>query len=259
MSMPVSYWTLLVICPLVFLAGLLDAVVGGGGLVSLPAYLLAGLPPHSAIATNKLSSCIGTVASTGRFIKNKCVDWPTAIPSAALAVLGSIAGANLVLGVSDVAIRYVMLALIPVLAFVVLKKRDLSGAELAPVSRRRQFLIVLAASLVVGMYDGFYGPGTGTFLLLAFTQLARMPLNIAAGNVKVANLSSNVGSLVVFLINGQAILPVGLVAAVFALAGHFLGAGLLLKNGSKIVKPFILVVLGLLFIRLIYDLVSTAA
>ncbi len=249
-----SYWSLLIICPLVFLASLLDAVAGGGGLISLPAYLLAGLPPHNAIATNKLSSCIGTVASTGRFIKNKCVDWPTAIPSAALAVLGSIAGANLVLGISDNAIRYVMLVLIPVLAFVVLKKRNLSGAELEPASRKRQFVVILTAALIVGMYDGFYGPGTGTFLLLAYTQLARLPLNLAAGNVKIANLSSNVGSLIVFLINGQTILPLGLIAAVFALSGHFLGAGLLLKNGSKIVKPFILVVLGLLFIRLIYDL-----
>lgn len=254
-----SYWSLLIICPLVFLASLLDAVAGGGGLISLPAYLLAGLPPHNAIATNKLSSCIGTVASTGRFIKNKCVDWPTAIPSAALAVLGSVAGANLVLGISDNAIRYVMLVLIPVLAFVVLKKRDLAGAELAPVSRRRQFIVILTAALVVGMYDGFYGPGTGTFLLLAYTQLARLPLNLAAGNVKIANLSSNVGSLIVFLINGQTILPLGLIAAVFALSGHFLGAGLLLKNGSKIVKPFILVVLGLLFVRLIYDLFLAGA
>ena len=252
--MPVSYWTLFIICPLVFLASLLDAVAGGGGLVSLPAYLLAGLPPHNAIATNKLSSCIGTVASTGRFVKNKCVDWPTAIPSAALAVLGSVAGANLVLGVSDNAIRYVMLVLIPVLAFVVLKKRDLSGAELAPVSRRRQFLIVLAASLVVGMYDGFYGPGTGTFLLLAYTQLARLPLRLAAGNVKIANLASNIGSLAVFLLNGQALIPIGLISAVFAVAGHFIGAGILLKNGARIVKPFVLTVLALLLIRLIYDL-----
>jgi uncharacterized membrane protein YfcA len=249
-----SYWSLLIVCPLVFLAGLIDAVAGGGGLISLPAYLLAGLPPHNAIATNKLSSCIGTVASTGRFVKNKCIDWPTAVPSAALAVLGAVAGANLVLGISDTVIRYVMLVLIPLLAFVVLKKRDLADVEGAPVSRGRQFAIILAAALVVGMYDGFYGPGTGTFLLLAYTQAARLPLRLAAGNVKIANLSSNVGSLIVFLINGQTIIPIGLIAAVFSILGHFLGAGLLLKNGGKIVKPFILVVLGLLFVRLIYDL-----
>ncbi len=252
-----SYWSLLIVCPLVFLAGLIDAVAGGGGLISLPAYLLAGLPPHNAIATNKLSSCIGTVASTGRFVKNKCVDWPTAVPSAVLAVLGAVAGANLVLGISDTVIRYVMLVLIPLLAFVVLKKRDLSEVNDAPVGRRKQFAIILAAALVVGMYDGFYGPGTGTFLLLAYTQLARLPLRLAAGNVKIANLSSNVGSLIVFLINGQTIIPLGLIAAVFSILGHFTGAGLLLKNGGKIVKPFILVVLGLLFVRLIYDLAIT--
>lgn len=250
-----SYWSLLIVCPLVFFAGLIDAVAGGGGLISLPAYLLAGLPPHNAIATNKLSSCIGTVASTGRFVKNKCVDWPTAIPSAALAVLGSIAGANLVLSISDTVIRYVMLVLIPLLAFVVLKKRDLSGMEGAPIERRKQFAIILAAAFVVGMYDGFYGPGTGTFLLIAYTQLARLPLRLAAGNVKIANLSSNLGSLTVFLINGQTIVPLGMIAAAFSILGHFLGAGLLLKRGAKVVKPFILGVLGLLFVRLIYDLI----
>ena len=253
--MTIHYWTLLIICPLVFAASLLDAVAGGGGLISLPAYLIAGLPPHNAIATNKLSSSIGTVASTARFIRNRCVDWPTAIPSALLAVLGSIAGAKLILMIDDNAIRYIMLVLVPVLAFVVLKKRDLSTDELEPVSRKRQFLVVCVAALFVGMYDGFYGPGTGTFLFIAYTQLAKMPVRMAAGNVKIANLSSNIGSLAVFLINGQAILPIGLIAAVFAVAGHFIGAGVLLKNGAKVVKPFVLVVLSLLFVRLIYDLV----
>ena len=253
--MTIPYCTLLIICPLVFAASLLDAVAGGGGLISLPAYLIAGLPPHNAIATNKLSSSIGTVASTARFIRNKCVDWPTAIPSAFLAVLGSIAGAKLILMIDDDAIRYIMLVLVPVLAFVVLKKRDLSTDELEPVSRKRQFLVVCVAALFVGMYDGFYGPGTGTFLLIAYTQLAKMPVRMAAGNVKIANLSSNIGSLAVFLLNGQAILPIGLIAAVFAVAGHFIGAGVLLKNGAKVVKPFVLVVLSLLFVRLIYDLV----
>lgn len=253
--MHVTFWSLLIICPLVFAASLIDAVAGGGGLISLPAYLLAGLPPHNAIATNKLSSSIGTCASTARFIKNKCVDWPTAIPSAVLAILGSVAGAKLILAIDDNVIRYIMLVLIPVLAFVVLKKRDLSDESLEPVSRKRQFLVVCFAALFIGMYDGFYGPGTGTFLLLAYTQIAKLPLRLAAGNVKIANLSSNIGSLIVFLINGQTVVLIGLISAVFAIAGHFIGAGVLLKNGAKAVKPFILVVLGLLFIRLIYDLV----
>ena len=252
--MTINYWQLLIVCPLVFAASLLDAVAGGGGLVSLPAYLIAGLPPHNAIATNKLSSSIGTCASTARFIRNKCVDWPTAIPSAILAVLGSVAGAQLILAIDDNVIRYIMLVLVPILAFVVLKKRDLAAEPLEPASRKRQFLVVCIAALFVGMYDGFYGPGTGTFLLLAYTQLAKMPLRLAAGNVKIANLSSNIGSLAVFLLHGQAIIPLGLISAVFAVAGHYIGAGVLLKNGAKVVKPFVLTVLALLFVRLIYDL-----
>ncbi len=252
--MTINYWQLLIVCPLVFAASLLDAVAGGGGLVSLPAYLIAGLPPHNAIATNKLSSSIGTCASTARFIRNKCVDWPTAIPSAILAVLGSVAGAQLILAIDDNVIRYIMLVLVPILAFVVLKKRDLAAEPLEPVSRKRQFLVVCIAALFVGMYDGFYGPGTGTFLLLAYTQLAKMPLRLAAGNVKIANLSSNIGSLAVFLLHGQAIIPLGLISAVFAVAGHYIGAGVLLKHGAKVVKPFVLTVLALLFVRLIYDL-----
>ena len=250
-----DFWTLLIICPLVFAGSLLDAVAGGGGLITLPAYLLAGIPPHNAIATNKLSSSIGTSASTIRFIKNKCVDWPTAIPSGILAVLGSIVGARIILAIDDNVIRYIMLGLIPLLAFVVLRKRDLEPETLEPVSRKRQFLIICSAALVVGMYDGFYGPGTGTFLLLAYTQLARLPLRLAAGNVKIANLASNIGSLAVFLLNGQALIPIGLISAVFAVAGHFIGAGILLKNGAKIVKPFVLTVLALLLVRLIYDLI----
>lgn len=250
-----NLWTLLIICPLVFAGSLLDAVAGGGGLITLPAYLLAGIPPHNAIATNKLSSSIGTSASTIRFIKNKCVDWPTAIPSGILAVLGSIVGARIILAIDDNVIRYIMLGLIPLLAFVVLRKRDLERETLEPVSRKRQFLIICTAALVVGMYDGFYGPGTGTFLLLAYTQLARLPLRLAAGNVKIANLASNIGSLAVFLLNGQALIPIGLISAVFAVAGHFIGAGILLKNGARIVKPFVLTVLALLLIRLVYDLV----
>lgn len=256
--MELSWTTYLIVCPLIFIGSLVDAIAGGGGLITLPAYLLAGLPPHNAIATNKLSSSIGTLASTGRFIKNRCIDWPLAIPSAILAVLGSMLGAELILTISENTVRWFMLGILPIAAFVVLRERDLDAHALEPISRRKQFLIVILFSLVVGAYDGFYGPGTGTFLLLAFTQLGHMPLRNAAGNVKIANLSSNVGSVVVFLLRGQAIIPLGLAAAAFSLVGHFIGAGALLKRGTKIVRPFILAVLGLLFVRLVYDIVTGA-
>lgn len=250
-----SPWTLLIIAPLVFLGGLLDAVAGGGGLIALPSYLIAGFTPYHAIATNKLASCIGTSVSAGRMIKNKCVDWPLAIPSALLAILGASAGAKLILSIDERIVRYMLLLVLPIVATIVLRKRDMGEELTETISRKKQFIIVCLFAFTVGVYDGFYGPGAGTFMLLGFTQLAKMPLKIASGNVRVANLASNVGSLVVFLINRQAVVPIGLIAAVFSIAGHYIGAGMLLKNGTRIVRPAIFGVLILLFVRVVYDLI----
>ena len=248
--------TFIIVCPLCFLAGLVDAIGGGGGLISLPALLLAGLPPHAALATNKLNSCIGTTVSTARYLKNGFVDWPLALPSAGLAIVGSALGAKLVLLVSGAVIHYVLIGALPVIAFFVLRKKDMevSPQEQAAVSRRRQALVVLSGALIIGGYDGFYGPGCGTFMLLLFTQLGKMDVRKAAGNVKVANLSSNLGSLLVFLLNREAIIPLGLAAGGFCLVGHYIGSGLVIHNGGKIVRPIVLVVLGLLFIKVITDM-----
>ena len=113
-------------------------------------------------------------------------------------------------------------------------------------------------SLVVGAYDGFYGPGTGTFLLLAFCYLSKIDVRTASGNVKLVNLASNVGALATSLSAGKVLIPLGLISAVFATAGQYLGAGLALKNGSKIVRPVILVVLILLTGKVLLELFGIA-
>jgi uncharacterized membrane protein YfcA len=136
------------------LAGFVDAVAGGGGLISLPAYLIAGLAPHNAIATNKLSAFMGVSLSSARFYKNKMIDLKLALPSMALAVAGSAAGARLVLGVSDAAVRYMLLFALPAVAFFVLRKKDLDE-HAAPIARKKQWLVVLSASLVIGAVRRF--------------------------------------------------------------------------------------------------------
>ena len=118
-----------------------------------------------------------------------------------------------------------------------------------------QKAIVWGASLILGLYDGFYGPGTGTFLLLVYCYLGKMDVRTASGNVKLANLASNLGSLVTSLLAGTVVAPLGLIAAVFSIAGHYLGAGMNIKNGSKIVRPVIFVVLALLAVKIITDMV----
>ena len=248
-------WTFLIVCPLVGLAGFIDAIAGGGGLISLPAYLIAGLPPHAAIGTNKFGSCCGTVVATWQFARHGFIRWKQAVPAVALALVGSWLGARLALMVDPGTFKIIMLIILPLTGVYVLNKKALQASN-PPYSVRRTMLIVALLSFVIGVYDGFYGPGTGTFLLLCFCNFAKMDLRTASGNVKVVNFSSNIGALATSLMAGKVLVPVGLIAAVFSIAGHYIGAGLTIKNGAKIVRPVILVVLALLAVKVVLELVG---
>ncbi len=248
-------WLVLIIGVGVFLAGFVDGIGGGGGIISVPIYLMAGLPAHFALGTNKMSSCIGTAVSAVRYLKKGFVDWSLAIPSVLLALAGSYVGTSLQLRVDERLLKYVLLFVLPAAAVVLLRKKALpeTKGEMAPGKRRA---VVWGASLVIGVYDGFYGPGTGTFLLLAFCSLARMDVRTASGNVKLVNLSSNLGALITSLLAGKVLIGVGLIAACFSVAGHYLGSGLAIKNGAKIVRPVILCVLLLLLVNVGVALLS---
>ena len=163
----------LIVCPLLFLAGFVDSIAGGGGLISLPAYIFAGLPMHLAIGTNKLSSACGTSLATARFIRQGLVNFKLVIPGVAAAMVGSAIGSNLSLLASEQLIRYILFIALPVAAFFVLNKRLFpeSGSDVVVVDRHTLTVCILA-SLLIGIYDGFYGPGTGTFLIIAFTVFA---------------------------------------------------------------------------------------
>ena len=238
----------------VFLGSFMDAIAGGGGIITVPTYLLAGLPTHFALGTNKLSAGIGTVASTGRFIKNGYVDWKLGIPSIILALIGSHFGTKLQLMLDEKYLQYLLLIVLPLVAFIVLRQRELpeKAGVIAPVP---QMTIVCLSALVVGAYDGFYGPGTGTFLLLIFCNLAKMDVRTAGGNVKLVNLSSNIGALFTSLMSGKVFILLGLIGAVASLAGHYIGSGLAIKNGSKIVKPTVIIVLLLLAAKVVQGLI----
>ena len=250
-----SVWVIVLICLGVFLAGFMDSIAGGGGLISLPAYLIAGLPAHLALGTNKMSSCIGTTVSTCRFIKNGCVDWALALPTIPISMLGAHFGTKLQLMVDERYLKYLLLLILPIVAVIVLRQKTLpeTRGDMRPWARRA---VIWTSALIIGIYDGFYGPGTGTFLLLIFCKLARLDIRTASGNVKVANLMSNLGSLITALIAGKVLVPVGLIAAVFSIAGHYLGSGLSIKNGSKVIRPVILFVLALLALEVCLELVG---
>lgn len=243
----------LIVCPLVFLGGFVDAIAGGGGLITLPAYLIAGLPVHMSIGTNKLSAAMGTTLTTVKFWRQGYIRLRLCLPCAAFALAGSAAGANLAMLVDDYVFRIILLAVLPLTAIYVFRSKSLDAGGREPLSPGRTTAVACAVALVIGVYDGFYGPGTGTFLLLLLTGLGRMSLGDAAGTTKAINLSTNVAALVTYLINGQVLLPLGLAAGLFGIAGNYLGARSFTDKGARIVRPLIVTVLAVFFVKIIYD------
>lgn len=245
----------MIICPLVFLAGVIDAIVGGGGLISLPAYMAAGLPPHLATGTNKCSSTFGTLLSTVRFMKNKKIHYIAALTSAGAALVGSPLGATLNMILDERYLSYTLLVLLPIIAVFLICKKDFGDQEgRVEENKVRMIVLSLLSGFLIGMYDGFFGPGTGTFLILVYTGVIGFDLVTASGNAKVVNLASNVAAFVTFALNGKILWSIGIPAALFGIAGNWVGAGLAIKGGKKLIRPMFMVVLLLLMIKIGYDL-----
>jgi uncharacterized membrane protein YfcA len=247
-----SVLELAALAAMVALAGFVDSIAGGGGLISLPAYLAAGLPPHMALATNKFSSCLGTLTAVLRFFKAGKVHVRIGAAATAGALAGSAAGTRLALAVSEETIHVVVLVLIPCVAAVFLfKDRLLPRPKDEPRQARHPELKALAVGLAVGCYDGFFGPGTGTFLGIAFFVMLRLDLVSASGSARLANLASNAGSLAVFLLHGKVLFPLALLTAAGGIAGNVLGAGLAVKKGERLIRPLMVAVLLLLLATII--------
>ena len=229
-----------VVCPLVFLGAVMDAVAGGGGLLSLPAYLLAGLDPHMAIGTNKCGNLPGMITSAVRFLRRGNVHLPSAAWSSLGAVAGAWIGSRLNLILPGDLLYYLMLVLIPVLAVFLLKKRDFGQED-----NSDRFC-----------YDGFFGPGAGTFLILMNTGLCRFGLLTASGNTKVASAASCAAAMTSYALAGQVMWAAALPAALCSIAGAYVGAGVALNRGAKVIRPMFVVVLDLMLFRLLYDLLA---
>ena len=243
----------LIVCPLVFLGGFVDAVAGGGGLISLPAYMIAGLSPIEAIGTNKFSASCGTAVATMRYSRCGFIQWRGMLPVVVVALVGSWIGARLALLVENDLFKMIMLVILPITAIFVLNKRALSIYRV-PFNVRKTIVVMALLALFMGVYDGFYGPGTGTFLMLMLVCIARLGLERAVGTTKLINLSTNVASLSVFLVHGKVLFPLALVAAVFGIAGNYIGAKYFTQKGAGFVKPLIVVVLSIFFVKLCWEL-----
>ncbi len=251
----ITWTSYAILLPCVFLAGLVDSIAGGGGLLSVPGYLAIGMPAPLILGTNKLSAFAGTAVSAARFFKHKIVDTPVALKCAAFAVCGSHLGARTALGLDPGFLRYALIVVVPVVGFITLRKPHL-GAEshhesVDPWVRNIGAPLI---SCAIGFYDGFFGPGTGSFLVLFFALILRYDFASANGNTKVVNLGTNVAALVTFMHADAILYQVGIPAAVANICGNLVGSRLVIRRGSKIVRPVFLVTLALLFVKILFDL-----
>jgi hypothetical protein len=241
-----------------FVAGLVDAIGGGGGLVSLPALLAVGLPPPIALATNKGQAIFGAVASFASFWRRGGIDRARAPIGFVAGLVGSCLGVRALLAMRPEPLRPVVMVLLIVAAVVVLAGR--ARAPGAPGRPRvdpagRSGLVALAAiALVLGTYDGFFGPGTGSMLIVALTLVFGQTLTRASGNAKVINLASNLAAFVLFARHGTIVWSVALPMAAANAAGAALGAHLAVKRGDRLVRWVVLAVVTSVVIKLGVDM-----
>ena len=234
-------------------AGWVDAVVGGGGLILLPALLLVAphLTPQAALATNKLTAICGTSAAVVTFARRIRLPWKVLAPGAAVAVVSAACGAAAVALIDKALfIPIVMVALVAVAMMVTLRPQVGTTLARERPSLRRTLIVVLGAATVIGFYDGILGPGTGTFLIISFATLLGTEFVRSAAMAKVINLGSNLGALVFFAATGHVWWALGLTMAVCNVAGAVLGSRTALARGAGFVRAVLLIVVLVMVVRL---------
>jgi uncharacterized membrane protein YfcA len=232
-------------------AGFIDAIAGGGGLVSVPALLWAGLPPHLALGTNKLQSAVGTLMAVQRYHVARLIDWPTMTVAVAATALAGCLGTCAVLWVDNRVLRYVVPWLLLLVAIHVLRRPARGTAPTPPRLSADRFGAL--AGGVLGFYDGFFGPGTGAFWTAACVHFRGMDLSRATAFTKVVNLTSNVAALVVFSAWGQVDPGSALAMIIGQAIGGRLGAGLAVQHGAPLIRAVFTIVVFALVARLLWQ------
>ena len=236
-----------------FIAGVIDAIAGGGGLLTLPAMLSFGIPPVAALATNKLQGSFSSATATLSFSAKKMIDWSTYGPQIAVILLLSGVAAWIVQSIeTDVLELIVPVLLVAVAAYVLLSPR-MTDEDVHQRLPPRGFIPVGGAT---GLSDGFFGPGTGSFFATSLVSLRGMGLIRATAHTKAFNFASNIGSLVVFLATGHAMILLGLCMAVGAAAGAFTGSHTAIRFGAKVIRPVLVTICLALTAKLLWQTLS---
>ena len=244
----------IIICTVAaFVAGFIDAIAGGGGLITVPAMLLTGVPPHIALGSGKLGSCVGSGVALVNFARSGLVLWRVALVGVGFSLLGAYLGSLATLYLDSALMGKVLVGMLPIGMLVTLLPRASKEARPAVLEGPRFWVLAPLTCLLVGMYDGFFGPGAGSFFIIGFHYILHMHLLAASATAKVMNFASNLGSLVTFLWNGKVVFALGLPMAVGSIAGNWLGSRMAIRGGGDVLRRFLAVSLCLLFATLVYQ------
>lgn len=238
-------------------AGFVDAVAGGGGIISLPAYFLTGMPAHMCYGTNKFSATCGTTLAVATYFKHGAINIKVAAMAAAGSFIGSNIGSQIVLMLDDKVLKLMLVICMPVIAVIIFVKK-IGGEEDRSylLGSVRLMIYGFLVGLLVGGYDGIFGPGTGTIAAIAFTAFMHFDLKTATGNAKVLNLASNVGSVVTFWIAGTIDFRYAIPAGACNVVGAMIGSQMAVRKGSGFIRPVMICVIVLLIGKVAYDLAA---
>jgi len=247
--------TILLLCLAAFAAGFVDAIVGGGGLIQTPMglILLPQLPVSSVVGSLKIPAFSGTAFAAVQYVKKVAINWKLLLPMMAVAMLSSFAGSTLLTMVHNDFMKPVLLVVLTLVAIYTFIKKDFGQHKEKAHSPTLHIFYSILISVVVGFYDGFIGPGAGSFLVLAFVAIMGYDFLHASANAKMVNLATNLGSITLFILKGKIIWAVALPMALCNAAGGFIGAKLAITKGNTFIRIFFLIVVVGTLVRFAYD------
>lgn len=244
--------TIFLLCIVGFIAAFVDSIAGGGGIISLPAFLMAGLSPIKALGTNKFCATSGSITSSIKFAKEKKADFHILKFLIPFTFIGAAIGVSTVSYIPSDFLKPLILVLIIFIGIYTTFSKTIGIEEKKIDLNKNKILIGIIFALSLGFYDGFFGPGTGSFLVFGFIKIFGRDFTYATGDAKILNFTSNVCSLIIFAIKGQIVYSYAIPIAIFMVLGSHFGSKLAIKNGAKFIKPIFIIMSLAVAVKLIY-------
>lgn len=252
--MEFEIWQIILLVGVAFIGGFIDAIAGGGGLICLPALMAVGVPPHAALATNKLQGCFGTLSATVNFTRKGFINFKEIFIGIIFTLIGACVGTISVLFIDPKFLNYIIpILLIFVVVYTIFSPNLGETQKEAKMSKNAFFIIF---GLLIGFYDGFLGPGTGSFWTFAFLGVLGLSMKQAVANTKILNFTSNIVALVVFIFGGHILWLIGLLMGVGQMIGGYMGSNMVIKKDVKFIKTLFLIMVCATILKILYDIVK---